>query len=341
MSIGLIDQDCLKNKKDFFYDLDIMKLASYYKSKREITKLLLDPMEYTQYTQTFFVKNRFDYKLFSELFKDKRITYRGYAFYGQFLAPLPDDIEKAIPDPSIYDTYLKFNNNIADRRIPTLQAIENSCHARLSKDGTICNTPIENILYRDTDSVCLYDFNIFDLQDLRASMEQIKDKSLKLRFSPISSDLEDIKYILNNYKLNAENHLIYGETVNQDQLEEIIALGRAHKDRIKVQVLRDFDPYDSDKKFYQINYAMNTILALKNAKTRIHTYIDPHDIDEKTAFLNNISYWSNRNHSDISLYRFMHEIRKTSVGQFDKLAQENDVFKYLYITNPSQWERTI
>ena len=86
---------------------------------------------------------------------------------------------------------------------------------------------------------------------------------------------------------------------------------------------------------------MNTILALKNAKTRIHTYIDPHDIDEKTAFLNNISYWSNRNHSDISLYRFMHEIRKTSVGQFDKLAQENDVFKYLYITNPSQWERTI
>ena len=341
MSIGLIDQDCLKNKKDFFYDLDIMKLASYYKSKREITKLLLDPMEYTQYTQTFFVKNRFDYKLFSELFKDKRITYRGYAFYGQFLAPLPDDIEKAIPDPSIYDTYLKFNNNIADRRIPTLQAIENSCHARLSKDGTICNTPIENILYRDTDSVCLYDFNIFDLQDLRASMEQIKDKSLKLRFSPISSDLEDIKYILNNYKLNSENHLIYGETANQDQLEEIIALGRAHKDRIKVQVLRDFNPYDSDKKFYQINYAMNTILALKNAKTRIHTYIDPHDIDEKTAFLNNISYWSNRNHSDISLYRFMHEIRKTSVGQFDKLAQENDVFKYLYITNPSQWERTI
>lgn len=341
MSIGLIDQDCLKNKKDFFYDLDIMKLASYYKSKREITKLLLDPMEYTQYTQTFFVKNRFDYKLFSELFKDKRITYRGYAFYGQFLAPLPDDIEKAIPDPSIYDTYLKFNNNIADRRVPTLQAIENSCHARLSKDGTICNTPIENILYRDTDSICLYDFNIFDLQDLRASMEQIKDKSLKLRFSPISSDLEDIKYILNNYKLNAENHLIYGETVNQDQLEEIIALGRAHKDRIKVQVLRDFNPYDTDKKFYQINYAMNTILALKNAKTRIHTYIDPHDIDEKTAFLNNISYWSNRNHSDISLYRFVHEIRKTSVGQFDKLAQENDVFKYLYITKPSEWERTI
>lgn len=341
MSIGLIDQDCLKNKKDFFYDLDIMKLASYYKSKREITKLLLDPMEYTQYTQTFFVKNRFDYKLFSELFKDKRITYRGYAFYGQFLAPLPDDIEKAIPDPSIYDTYLKFNDNVADRRIPTLQAIENSCHARLSKDGTICNTPIENILYRDTDSVCLYDFNIFDLQDLRASMEQIKDKSLKLRFPPISSDLEDIKYILNNYRLNKENHLIYGETVNQEQLEEIIALGRAHKDRIKIQILRDFNPYDSDKKFYQINYAMNTILALKNAKTRIHTYIDPHDIDEKTAFLNNISYWSNRNHSDISLYRFMHEIRKTSVGQFDKLAQENDIFKYLYITKPSEWEKTI
>ena len=58
MSVGLIDQDCLTNKKDFFYDLDIMKIASYYKSKREITKLLLDPREYTQYTQTFFYKEQ-------------------------------------------------------------------------------------------------------------------------------------------------------------------------------------------------------------------------------------------------------------------------------------------
>ena len=341
MSVGLIDQDCLTNKKDFFYDLDIMKIASYYKSKREITKLLLDPREYTQYTQTFFIKNRFDYKLFSELFKDKRITYRGYAFYGQFLAPLPDDIEKAIPDASIYDTYLKFNDNIADRRIPLLQAIENSCHARLSKDGVICNTPIENILYKDVDSVCLYDFNIFDLQDWREAIAQIQDKSLKLRFSPISDNLDDIIYVLDNYKLKSENHLIIGKTLDKEELKEVISLGQAHKDRIRVQILKDFNPYDTDKKFYQINYAMNTILALKNAKTRIHTYIDQHDIDERTAFLNNISYWSNRNHSDISLYRFMHEIRKTAVGQFDKLAEENDIFKYLYTINPSQWEELI
>jgi hypothetical protein len=341
MSVGLIDQDCLTNKKDFFYDLDIMKIASYYKSKREITKLLLDPREYTQYTQTFFIKNRFDYKLFSELFKDKRITYRGYAFYGQFLAPLPDDIEKAIPDTSIYDTYLKFNDNLANRRIPRLQSIENSCHARLSKDGSICNTPIENILYKDTESVCLYDFNIFDLQDWREAMKPLQDKFLKLRFSPISDNLDDIIYVLENYKLNTENHLIIGKTLDEVELKEVITLGQAHKDRIRVQILKDFNPYDKDKKFYQINYAMNTILALKKAKTRIHAYIDQHDIDERTAFLNNISYWSNRNHSDISLYRFIHEIRKTAVGQFDKLAEENDIFKYLYTINPSQWEELI
>ena len=341
MSVGLIDQDCLTNKKDFFYDLDIMKIASYYKSKREITKLLLDPREYTQYTQTFFIKNRFDYKLFSELFKDKRITYRGYAFYGQFLAPLPDDIEKAIPDASIYDTYLKFNDDLADRRIPKLQSIENSCHARLSKDGSICNTPIENILYKDTESVCLYDFNIFDLQDWREAMKPLQDKFLKLRFSPISDNLDDIIYVLENYKLNAENHLIIGKTLDEVELKEVITLGQAHKDRIRVQILKDFNPYDRDKMFYQINYAMNTLLALKQGKTRTHAYIDQHDIDERTAFLNNIVYWSNRNHSDVSLYRFIHEIRKTSVAKFDQLAETNDIFKYLYTTIPSQWERTL
>ena len=341
MSVGLIDQDCLKNKKDFFYDLDIMKLASYYKSKKEITKLLLNAQEYTQYTQTFFIKNRFDYKIPPDLFKDKRLIYRGYAFYGEFLAPLPEEIEKAIPDTSIYDTYLKFNENIAERRLPRLKSIQNSCHARLSKDGITANTSIEDILYKDVPSLCLYDFNIFDLKDWRDSMEQVKDKSLKLRFAPIANNLEDIKYVLNNYKINQENHLMLGKIVERDELEEIVALGKTNKDRIKVQLLKDFDPYNKDIMLAQIIYSMKVVLTLKKAKTRLHSYIDQHDIDERTCFLNNISYWSNRNHSDISFYTFMHTIRKTAVDKFDNLAKENDVFKYLYNLKPSEWEEKL
>ena len=339
MSIGLIDQDCLSNKKDFFYDLDIMKLASYYKRKREITKLLLDPREYTQYTRTYFIKNRFDYKMMGELFKDPRITYRGYAFSALDYEPLPDDIERAQADISIYDTYLKFNDNLADRRVIQILSpmMENSCHARLSTDNKTCNVPTERVLYKDSTGLCLYDYNIFALEDWYYATQDYREKSLRFRFSPITSDLEDIKKVLNEYNLRSENHLILSGTLNDDMIQEIISLGV--KDRIRVQLLQDLNPYDDEDMMNKIIYAMNTILVLKQAHLRIHAYIDPHDIDQRTAYLNNLAYWMNRNHSDTSFSHFVHNIRKQGITKFDKLAESNEIFKCLYNMNPSEWKK--
>lgn len=339
MSIALIDQDCLDNKKDFFYDLDIMKLASYYKSKKEITKLLLNPSEYTQYTKTYFIKNRFDYKMMGELFKDKRIIYRGYAFSALDYEPLPDDIERAQADISIYDTYLKFNNNLADRRVIRLVSpmMENSCHARLSTDNKTCNVPVNRILYKDSTGLCLYDYNIFALEDWYYATKDYKDKSLRFRFSPITTNLEDIKKILNEYDLRSENHMILSGVLNDDIIKEIISLGV--KDRIRVQLLQNLNPYDKEDIMNKIIYAMNTILQLKQAHLRIHAYIDPHDIDERTAYLNNLAYWMNRNHSDTSFWHFVHNIRKQAIIKWDKLAEENEIFKSLYNMVPSAWEK--
>lgn len=341
MSIGLIDQDCLNNKKDFFYDLDIMKLASYYKSKKEITKLLLDAREYTQYTKTFFIKNRFDYKVMKTLFKDPRIIYRGYAFSAQEYEPLPDDIERARADISIYDTYLKFNDNLADRRIVKLISpmMENSCHARISTDSKTCNVPVERVLYKDSTGLCLYDYNLFDLEDWYYATKDYREKSLRFRFSPITSNLEDIKKILNEYDLRSENHLILSGVLNHDTIQEIIALGV--KDRIRVQLLQDLNPYDDEDMMNKVIYAMNTMLELKKAHLRIHAYIDPHDIDERTAYLNNLAYWMNRNHSDTSFSHFIHNIRKQGIGKWDKMADNNEMFKHLYNMIPSKWEAII
>lgn len=339
MSIGLIDQDCLNNKKDFYYDLDIMKIGAYYKSKKEITKLLLIPSEYTQYTKTFFVKNRYDYKSFDKLFKDDRIAYRGYAFYGEYLEPLPEEIEKTIPDPSIYSTYLKFNENIADRRWPYLKTLSNYCLTRLSKDGENCNTPADKVLYKDSFGVCLYDFNIFDLKDWREGMKIIDERTVKLRFPPITDSMDDIKYLFENFNVGTENHVIYGKTIeNQDELDDVIETGRIFKDNIRIQLLKDLSKRDKAKAQEQINYAVNLVLGLKHAKTRIHSWIDQHDITEKTVFLNNISYWCNRNHSNVSLSDFMHRIRKSGVDRFDRLAMEDETFKHLYNMLPSEWE---
>ena len=341
MSIALIDQDALLNKKDFYFDLDIMKLASYYKSKREITKLLLNATEYTQYSQTYFIKNRFDYKIMSNIFQDPRIIYRGYAFSANEYDPLPDDIERAEPDLSIYDTYLKFNDNIAERRRVKfdLPLFENSCHSRLSTLSHTCNLPTSRVLYKESDGVCLYDYNIFGYDNWKDATEDLKNKSLRMRFSPITSNIEDIIYMLDRYSLRTENHLILSTEITQDILEQVLEYGKNYKDRIKIHILKDLNFYNKEIYKTQIKKALNTILELKYNKTRIHAYIDPRDIDERTAFLNNIAYWSNRNHSDISLKHFITEIRKQSgVNQkMEILSSEDSEINFLYKTKPSEW----
>lgn len=84
--------------------------------------------------------------------------------------------------------------------------------------------------------VFVYMILIFSIFKLNGAMKPLQDKFLKLRFSPISDNLDDIIYVLENYKLNAENHLIIGKTLDEVELKEVITLGQAHKDRIRVQV---------------------------------------------------------------------------------------------------------
>ncbi len=341
ISTGLIDHDALSNKKDFFYDLDIMKLASYYRTKREITKLLLIPSEYSQYTRTYFIKNRFDYKTYDKIFKDSRILYRGYAFAPEGYNPLPDDIELSKPDITIYDTYLKFNDSLPNRREPHLHALQEDCHARLSTNGEDCNVDLNHIYYKESDNICLHDFNVLSLKGWKETLDNFKDKMIKIRFPPITDKAENVKYILENYKIQSENHLILSSECGLNEINDIIALGKIYKDKIKVSILENLNITNIPIMHNQVIEAMNIILSLKRAHVRVHGYIDTHNIDERSCFLNNIIYWSNRNHGDTSFSDWLHNIRHRCEVQFDALAASNETFKYLYTVLPSQFKETM
>ena len=243
MSTALIDQDCLSNRKDFFFDLDIMKLASYYRSKKEITKLLLLPSEYYQYTRTYFIKNRFDYKLFNTIFKDPRITYRGYAFSASQYEPMEQDIEDSPADISIYDTYLKFNKDLADRRISKIMStqIASAIHTRFSTDGKTCNVSDKILHYMDSSMLCLYDYNLFALEGWKERLEEFKDCSIRIKFSPMSTNIDDLKYALENFNIYNENHFILLGHLDRESINDIILLGANHKDKIRVELLKDLN----------------------------------------------------------------------------------------------------
>ena len=110
-----------------------MKLATYYKNKREIVQLspLFCPEMYTKF---IIRKDYFDNHFPEEYYKYKNVEYGGYGYTNGIYVPLDLKIESCYPDTSIYK---KFEDNFIFNNLyaAAFKTMENSQHLRISLDG--------------------------------------------------------------------------------------------------------------------------------------------------------------------------------------------------------------
>lgn len=139
MSIGIMDAD-MANYTLVPFNLEAMKIASYYKKKGEI--VILSPSFTPDRHQKFFFRKDYEdgnYPL--GLMRTPNVEYGGLAFSNNIYQPLPLEIERMQPDSSIYQ---KMENVIMGTSSPQRKKIFNNMmeaeHCRLSLDGkTIWN----------------------------------------------------------------------------------------------------------------------------------------------------------------------------------------------------------
>lgn len=128
MSYGLYDAD-LPYYPIPFYNLELMKISSYYKRKREIVGLSPDfsPNRYNHFIirQDFYNSNPLN-------FQATNIEYGGRAFDGKHYKPLPIEMEIMKPDISLYSNVPLTKNKRFKSAISTMRRAE---HIRLSLDG--------------------------------------------------------------------------------------------------------------------------------------------------------------------------------------------------------------
>ena len=134
MSIGIMDAD-MSTYTLVPFNLEVMKLSAYYKRKREI--VVLSPSFTPDRHQKFFYRKDYDdgeYPL--GLTRANNVEYGGLAFSNNIYKPLPLEIERMKPDPSIYE---KMENIIMGTSSPQRKKIFNNMmeaeHCRLSLDG--------------------------------------------------------------------------------------------------------------------------------------------------------------------------------------------------------------
>lgn len=132
MSIGLYDDD-FATYIHVPFNLELMKLSSYYKNRKEIVTLspFFCPEKYTKF---FIRKDYYDGKFPENILLIKNLSYGGLAFSNNKYIPLDLEIEKQIPDTSIYFKYKEmFSTN--ERFKINFNTLANSEHLRLSLDG--------------------------------------------------------------------------------------------------------------------------------------------------------------------------------------------------------------
>ena len=102
-TVGIFDADMYKYIQVPF-NLEAMKLAAYYKRKREIV-IMAPTFLPEKYTKLIYRKDYNDGDFPAGFYKNSNIEYGGLAFSGNKYLPLPLEIEQMSPDVNIYLPY--------------------------------------------------------------------------------------------------------------------------------------------------------------------------------------------------------------------------------------------
>lgn len=165
MSYGLYDGDLYRYKEVPFFNLELMKLSTYYKRKREIITFAPNfvPQMYTH----FLVRQDYpSHTPYSS--KYTNVEYGGRAFDGNNYKPLPEEVERMKADTDLYN---KLESNYGKSYFSTMRRAE---HLRLSLDGKTIWPDWEKQIRKtpNTFGIILHDY---DLGAIDGACELIKN----------------------------------------------------------------------------------------------------------------------------------------------------------------------
>lgn len=156
MYIGIIDDD-LRFRTKWYPNLELMKLASFHKSNRDVVELCTDYRQYERYSKILFGKNLLRDDVPNLFFSKarKKCEYSGLYFTNGIYVPMDKEIEEMRPDTSIYD---KINT-------PEVKMHLRRSLVRLQTDKSI--VPIDN-------------FNRFLVYDKDAAIQPLYNELLEI-----------------------------------------------------------------------------------------------------------------------------------------------------------------
>lgn len=230
MSYGLYDGDLIFYKKVPFFNLELMKISSYYKRRREIVSLSpsFSPQMYTN----FIVRQDYPY-LNKEIFYANNVTFGGRAYDGEKYKPLSIEIERSKPDIYLYERLgSQFQNQTSLKT--SFSTMRRAEHIRLSLDGKTVWPDFEKQFRKDSNAfgIIFHDYNLGEVENAFEYVSNLPNEIIKntggrrvgMKF-PVQLNTEEdlLKWAslspVNDYFFLQYNGIL--TTTNAEQLKEI------------------------------------------------------------------------------------------------------------------------
>lgn len=196
ISIGMFDKD-LKTFKNSPFNLELMKLSTYFKDKGEIVTLVptFSPEKHQKfyYWQDYFTDN------ITEKITQPNITIGGRAFTNDVYKPLKEEVERQKPDVFLYS---KMNKRYYDTKVAAegFRLMTNAVHLRLSLDEKkvwedfYCQVSKKGAL-----TIFLHDKNLNDIEGAKEAVDflfkknQRKNTALATKYPIIVNNYKDLE----------------------------------------------------------------------------------------------------------------------------------------------------
>ena len=191
------------------FNLELMKIAGYYKRKREIV-LLSPSIELEKASKVFYRKDYYDGDFDSKVLYNPKVTYGGRAFSINKYIPLPEDIAKTKPDRLIYESMRK---NFCTNKLNTnlFNKMQRAQHIRLTLDGNNIKTdPFEQFdKQQEGELFIFHDYNLCEvqngyeaIQDLLKIVPNNKNKYVGSKFPLIPRNNQELIKWANVHPMN-------------------------------------------------------------------------------------------------------------------------------------------
>lgn len=167
-TIGLLDWDLTRWQQPIGFNLEIMKLARYHKSKKRFVQSLHE-VDTLRYGQIYLRKDFEDYDYPSEVFNNPKVECGGRVFTNGKHDKLQDELDYLAPDASIYQNMKRYYNSTASTR-RMFDIMLRGTHFRLSFDDKVIDKNFrkqyENVgITKGAKSFILHDKDIVQLQN--------------------------------------------------------------------------------------------------------------------------------------------------------------------------------